>query len=136
MRFVMLHIQRVSEWERFHRADVAAAEQTRHLEQEELLNHLEHTLLVMPLDEHAPALASSASNKSSTSQSSLCSEKPGRRRSAPDGSALRRSGSGTAFADEETMNARIVELEKLCKQKVWSRASLYDKEKLQCKPRL
>uniref|UniRef100_K3WSV1 Uncharacterized protein n=1 Tax=Globisporangium ultimum (strain ATCC 200006 / CBS 805.95 / DAOM BR144) TaxID=431595 RepID=K3WSV1_GLOUD len=115
--------EELSQWERFHRADAAAVEQTRKLEQQELLNHLERILLATSLQEDTTATvnATSGAAKSSSGQSAPCSEKLGRRRSAPDGSALRKSGCGT---NEETLNARIVELEKLCKQKDQSINSL------------
>lgn len=105
--------QRVAKWERYHRAEAAAAEQTRRLEQEELLDHLEHHLLALSLGENAVT-----SSQSHNGSDKLLS----RRRSAPDGSAMRRSDSGASAVDEDDMLARISELEKLCKQKVRRRS--------------
>ncbi|GAB9465557.1 hypothetical protein Gpo141_00002963 [Globisporangium polare] len=109
--------ERVAKWERYHRAEAAAAEQARQQEQEELLNHIEHNLLAISLGDASSAGATG-------SQSLPGVEKLSRRRSAPDGTAVRRSGSGSSFTDEEAMSARIAELEKLCKQKDQSIHSL------------
>ncbi|TYZ63143.1 hypothetical protein PybrP1_008226 [[Pythium] brassicae (nom. inval.)] len=111
--------ERVAKWERYHRAEAAAAERTRQLEQEALLNHLEHNLLTLSLGDSVVAAAATSAHPQNGADKLLT-----RRRSAPDGRALRRSDSNSSVVDEEDLLARIAELEKLCKHKDQSIHSL------------
>lgn len=104
----------MAKWERYHRAEAASAERTRLLEQEELLNDLEHHLLAVSLGDSGAAAAMSAH-----SLHSLDTQLRRRRSGLPDDSVLRRSDSGVSAGDDDDLLARIAELEKLCKQKVW-----------------
>lgn len=123
----------MAQWEQFHRAEAAAAKQLRHAEQEELLNHIEHSLLATSLAASAPAVPTTSSAPTDKALS--------RRRSAPDGSALRRTDSSSSIGsscggtvDDDALLTRIAELEKLCKQKV--RSNRYHGDRVRASDRL